>query len=137
MCVELYLWSIELEGIFVLPLAPCWVQHSYLSKKATNDLLYLRVITLPFLSRVVPLFLGLLSKALPRLLHHHRHHAVVLPENSSYYFTIACWIEEVKAPPSRTSVERGDAIHSALGSGVRGTDRDWIAKTFDYINHVS
>ena len=44
MCVELYRWSIELEGIFVLPLAPRWVQHSYLSKKATNDPLYLWVI---------------------------------------------------------------------------------------------
>ena len=41
MCVELYRWSIELEGIFVLPLAPRWVRHSYLSKKATNDPLYL------------------------------------------------------------------------------------------------
>ena len=44
MCVELYWWSIELEGIFVLPLAPRWVRQSYLSKKATNDPLYLRVI---------------------------------------------------------------------------------------------
>src|SRR3989337_4499894 len=43
-CVELYRWSIELEGIFVLPLAPRWVRHSYLSKKATNDPLYLWVI---------------------------------------------------------------------------------------------
>ena len=32
MCVELYRWSIELEAIFVLPLAPRWVRHSYLSK---------------------------------------------------------------------------------------------------------
>ena len=31
-CVELYWWSIELEGIFVLPLAPRWVRHSSLSK---------------------------------------------------------------------------------------------------------
>ena len=44
MCVELYRWSTELEGIFVLPLAPCWARHSYLSKKATNDPLYLWVI---------------------------------------------------------------------------------------------
>ena len=44
MCVELYRWSIELEGIFVLPLAPRWVRHSYLSKKATNDPLNLWVI---------------------------------------------------------------------------------------------
>ena len=43
-CVELYQWSIEFEGIFVLPLAPRWVRHSYLSKKATNDPLYLWVI---------------------------------------------------------------------------------------------
>ena len=43
-CVELYRWLIELEGIFVLPLAPHWVRHSYLSKKATNDPLYLWVI---------------------------------------------------------------------------------------------
>ena len=44
MCVELYHWSIELEGIFVLPLAPRWVRHYYLSKKATNYPLYLWVI---------------------------------------------------------------------------------------------
>ena len=44
MCVELYRWSIELEGIFVLPLAPRWVRHSYLSRKATIDPLYLWVI---------------------------------------------------------------------------------------------
>ena len=44
MCVELYRWSIELEGIFVLPLAPRWVRHSYLSKEATIDPVYLRVI---------------------------------------------------------------------------------------------
>ena len=44
MCVALYRWSIELEGIFVLPLAPRSVRHSYLSRKATNDPLYLWVI---------------------------------------------------------------------------------------------
>ena len=32
----MYRWSIELQGIFVLPLAPRWVQHSYLSKEATT-----------------------------------------------------------------------------------------------------
>ena len=40
----MYRWSIELEGIFVLPLAPRWVRHSYLSKEATTDPLYLWVI---------------------------------------------------------------------------------------------
>ena len=44
MCVDLYRWSIELEGIFVLPLSPRWVRHSYLSKEATIDPVYLRVI---------------------------------------------------------------------------------------------
>ena len=78
-----------------------------------------------------------LGEALLRFLHHHRHHAVVLPEDSSYYFTIARWIEEVKASSSHTCVERGGAVRSALGSGVRGTDRDWITMTFDYINRVS
>jgi hypothetical protein len=92
---------------------------------------------LPFLSLVVPLSLGLLSEALLRLLHHHHRHAVMLPEDLSYYFTIARWIEEVKASSSRMCVERGGAVRSALGSGVRGTDHDWIAKTFDYINRVS
>ena len=43
-CVEFYRWSIELEGIFVLPLAPHWVRHSYLSKESTIDPLYLWVI---------------------------------------------------------------------------------------------
>ena len=62
---------------------------------------------------------------------------MVLPEDSSYYFTIARWIEEVKASLSSTCVERGGVVHSALGSRIRGTDRDWIAKTFDYINRVS
>ena len=37
----MYRWSIELEGIFVLPLAPRRVRHSYLSKEATIDPLYL------------------------------------------------------------------------------------------------
>ena len=46
MCVELYLWSTELEGIFVSSLAPRWVWHSYLSKKVTNNPLYLWVISL-------------------------------------------------------------------------------------------
>ena len=41
----MYRWSIELEGIFVLPLAPRWFRHSYLSKEATIDPLYLWVIT--------------------------------------------------------------------------------------------
>ena len=31
----MYRWSIELERKFVLPLAPRWVRHSYLSKEAT------------------------------------------------------------------------------------------------------
>ena len=40
----MYQWSIELEGIFVLSLATRWVRHSYLSKEATIDPLYLWVI---------------------------------------------------------------------------------------------
>ena len=32
-CVELYQWLIELERIFILPLAPRWVRQSYLSKR--------------------------------------------------------------------------------------------------------
>ena len=40
----MYRWSIELEGIFVIPIAPRWVRHSYLSKEATIDPLYLWVI---------------------------------------------------------------------------------------------
>ena len=90
---------------------------------------------LPSLS-LLALFLSIvLSKALLRF--HNHHHAIMLPEGSSYYFTIARWIEEVKVSSSRTCVERGGAVHLALGSGVRGTDRDWIAKTFDYMNRVS
>jgi hypothetical protein len=92
---------------------------------------------LPSLSLVAIFLSVVLSEALLRFLHHHLHHAVVLPEDLSYYFTIAHWIEEVKASSSRTCVEHGGAVRSALGSGVRGTDRDWIAKTFDYINRVS
>jgi hypothetical protein len=38
-----------------------------------------------------------LGEAMLRFLHHHCHHAVVLPEDSSYYFNIAHWIEEVNA----------------------------------------
>ena len=72
-----------------------------------------------------------------RFIHHHRHDAVVLPEDLSYYFTIARWIEEVMASSSHTYVECGGAVRSALGSGVRGTDHDWITKTFDYINRIS
>ena len=54
MCVELYRWSIELEGIFVLPLAPRWVPHSYLSKEASIDPRYLWVISVLAPRRVVP-----------------------------------------------------------------------------------
>jgi hypothetical protein len=32
-CVELYQRLIELERTFILPLAPRWVRHSYLSKR--------------------------------------------------------------------------------------------------------
>ena len=78
-----------------------------------------------------------LGEALLIFLHHQRHHVVMLPEDSSYYFTIARWIEEVKASSSCTCVEHRGVVRSALGSGVRGTDHDWIAKTFDYINRVS
>ena len=43
---------------------------------------------------LVALFLSVvLSEALLRFHHHHRHHAIMLPEDSSYYFTIARWIE--------------------------------------------
>ena len=39
-------------------------------------------------------FFASLGEALLILLHHHHHHVVVLPENSSYHFTIARWIQE-------------------------------------------
>ena len=32
MCVELYQWSIELEGRFVLPLAPRWVRLLFIEE---------------------------------------------------------------------------------------------------------
>ena len=91
---------------------------------------------LPLLSLVAFFLSVALSEALLRFRHHHHHHAVVLPKDSSYYFAISHWNEEVKASSSRTCVEHGGAVRSALGSGVHGTDRDWITKTFDYINHV-
>src|SRR3989337_3531247 len=92
---------------------------------------------LPLLSLVAFFLSVALSEALLRFRHHHRHHAVVLPEDSSYYFTIARWIEEVKASSSRTCVGRGGAVRSALGSGVHGTDPDRIATTLDHITSVS
>ena len=61
----------------------------------------------------------------------------MLPE-LIYYFTIARWIEEVKASSSRTCVERGGAVRSALDRDwIEGRLEIWIAKTFDYINRVS
>ena len=55
-----------------------------------------------------------------------------------YYFTIARWIEEVKASSSRTCVERGGAVRSALVCDrIEGRLAIWIAETFDYINRVS
>src|SRR4051812_46445491 len=85
---------------------------------------------LPLLS-LIAFFLSIaLSEALLRFRHHHCHHVVVLPEDSSYYVIIARWIKEMKASSSRTCVERGGVVCSTLGSGVRRTDRDWIAKTF-------
>jgi hypothetical protein len=76
-------------------------------------------VRLPSLSLVAIFFSVVLSEALPRFLHHHRHHAVVLAEDLSYYFTIAHWIEEVKASSSRTCVERGDAVRSTLDRSSR------------------
>ena len=65
------------------------------------------------------------------VLHHHRHHAVVLPELICY-FTIARWIEEVKASSSCTCVERGGAVRSALDRIGSRLDRE----EYDYINRV-
>ena len=55
-----------------------------------------------------------------------------------YYFTIARWIEEVKASSNRMCVERGGAVCSALvRDRFEGRLAIWIAETFDYINRVS
>ena len=74
----------------------------------------------------------MLGEALLSFLHHHLHHAVVLPEDSSCYFTIARWIEEVKASSSRTCVERGGAVRSALDRIFRDLNR----REYDSINRV-
>ena len=56
----------------------------------------------------------------------------------NYYFTIARWIEEVKASSSCMHVERGGVVRSALDHDwIAGLLAIWIAKTFDYINRVS
>ena len=47
----------------------------------------------------------------------------MLPE-LFYYFTVARWIEEVKASSSRTCVERGGAVRSARDRKDRDHDRD-------------
>ena len=61
----------------------------------------------------------------------------MLPE-LIYYFTIARWIEEVKASSSRTCVERGGAVRSALvRDRIEGRLAIWIAEPFDYINRIS
>ena len=61
----------------------------------------------------------------------------MLPE-LIYYFTIARWIEEVKASSSRMCVERGGAIRSALDRDwIEGQLAIWIVETFDYINDVT
>ena len=43
-----------------------------------------------------------------------------------YYFTVARWIEEVKSSSSRTCVECGGAVHSALDQKDRDQDRERI-----------
>jgi hypothetical protein len=48
-CVELYHWLIELERTFILPLSPCWVRHSYLSKRL-HTIPYTYGISRPFLA---------------------------------------------------------------------------------------
>ena len=79
----------------------------------------------------------MLRRSSAEIVPHHHHHAVVLPE-LCYYFTIARWIEEVKASSSRTCVERGGAVRSALDRAwIEGRLVIWIAETFDYINRVS
>ena len=48
-CVELYQWLIELERTFILPLAPRWGRHSYLSKRL-HTIPYTCGISRPFLA---------------------------------------------------------------------------------------
>jgi hypothetical protein len=48
-CIELYQRLIELERIFILPLAPHWVQHSYLSNRL-HTIPYTCGISRPFLA---------------------------------------------------------------------------------------
>jgi hypothetical protein len=48
-CVELYQRLIELERTFILPLAPRWVRHSYLSKRL-HTIPYTCGISRPFLA---------------------------------------------------------------------------------------
>jgi hypothetical protein len=48
-CVELYQRLIELERTFILPLAPRWVWHSYLSKRL-HTIPYTCGISRPFLA---------------------------------------------------------------------------------------
>ena len=56
----MYWWSIELEGIFVLPLAPHWVRHSYLSKNVAIP--YTCGLSLSFLISYMPHHLFCLDK---------------------------------------------------------------------------
>ena len=65
-----------------------------------------------------------LRRSSTEIVPHHHHHAVVLQELC--YFTIARWIEEVKASSSRTCVERGGAVHSVLDQKDRDQDRETI-----------
>ncbi len=48
-CIELYQWLIELERILLIPLAPRWVRHSYLSKRL-HTIPYTCGISRPFLA---------------------------------------------------------------------------------------
>ncbi len=76
-----------------------------------------------------------LGEALPEFRCHHHHHTVVLVPISSTP-SLTCWIKKERTPPSRTCAKLGGAVRSALDREFV-TDRDWIAKTFDYINRVS
>jgi hypothetical protein len=48
-CIELYQRLIELETIFILPLAPRWIWHSYLSKRL-HTISYTCGLSRPFLA---------------------------------------------------------------------------------------
>ena len=76
-----------------------------------------------------------LGEALPEFRYHHHHHTVVLVQiSSTSSLSLAGSRRRGRRRAARVLNSKVPSVWHLIGSSW--TDRDWIAKTFDYINRV-